>query len=115
ENDPDALAADPGLTSINFNTDYELGGSNGFQVGSTMKAFTLAEWLRAGNSLYDSVNGNGRTVNYSDFRASCLGGVYGSGPWQFRNNAGETPGNTTVMNGTAQSLNGVFVSMQQRL
>ena len=32
-----------------------------------------------------------------------------------KNDAGEAPGNTTVMNGTAQSLNGVFVSMQQKL
>lgn len=113
--DPDVLAADPGITAINYNTDFEYGGSNGFQVGSTMKVFTLAEWLRAGNSLYDSVNGNGRTVNLNSFRASCLGGVYGGGNWTFKNDAGETPGSTTVMQGTAQSLNGVFVSMQQKL
>ena len=61
--DPDVLAANPGYTSINYNTDYEYGGSSGFQVGSTMKVFTLAEWIRAGNSVNDSVNGNGRTVS----------------------------------------------------
>lgn len=113
--DPDFLAENPGYTSINYNTDYEYGGSSGFQVGSTMKVFTLAEWLRAGNSLFDSVNGNGRTVNLNSFKAKCLGGVYGGGPWTFKNDAGEKPGNTTVMQGAAQSLNGVFVSMQQRL
>lgn len=113
--DPDVLAANPGYTSINYNTDYEYGGSSGFQVGSTMKVFTLAEWIRAGNSVNDSVNGNGRTVNLNSFRASCLGGVYGGGNYTFKNDAGETPGNTTVMRGTAQSLNGVFVSMQQKL
>ena len=113
--DPEYLAAHPGYTSINYNTDFDLGGSNGFQVGSTMKVFTLAEWLRAGNSLYDSVNGNGRSVSLDSFKAHCLGGVYGGGSWSFKNDAGESPGSTTVMNGTAQSLNGVFVSMQQRL
>ncbi len=113
--DPDVLAANPGYTSINYNTDYEYGGSSGFQVGSTMKVFTLAEWIRAGNSVNDSVNGNGRTVNLNSFKASCLGGVYGGGNYTFKNDAGETPGNTTVMRGTAQSLNGVFVSMQQKL
>lgn len=113
--DPDVLAANPGYTSINYNTDYEYGGSSGFQVGSTMKVFTLAEWIRAGNSVNDSVNGNGRTVSLNSFRASCLGGVYGGGNFTFKNDAGEVPGNTTVMNGTAQSLNGVFVSMQQKL
>ncbi len=113
--DPDVLAANPGYTSINYNTDYEYGGSSGFQVGSTMKVFTLAEWIRAGNSVNDSVNGNGRTVSLNSFRASCLGGVYGGGNFTFKNDARETPGNTTVMRGTAQSLNGVFVSMQQKL
>lgn len=113
--DQDFLDANPGYTSINYNTDFEYGGSSGFQVGSTMKVFTLAEWLRAGNSLFDSVNGNGRTVNLNTFKAACLGGVYGSGNFTFKNDARETPGNTTVMNGAAQSLNGVFVSMQQRL
>ncbi len=66
--DQDFLDANPGYTSINYNTDNEYGGSNGFQVGSTMKVFTLAEWLRAGNSLFDSVNGNGRTVNMNTLR-----------------------------------------------
>lgn len=113
--DQDFLDANPGYTSINYNTDFEYGGSNGFQVGSTMKVFTLAEWLRAGNSLQDSVNGNGRTVNLNTFKASCLGGVYGGGSWTFKNDAGEAPGNVSVMSATAQSLNGAFVSMQQRL
>lgn len=113
--DPDVLAANPGYTSINYNTDYDYGGSSGFQVGSTAKVWTLAEWLRSGHSLMDSVNGNGRQVNDSSFRASCLGGVYGNSNWRFKNDAGERPGNTTVMNGTAQSINGVFVSMQQQM
>lgn len=113
--DQDFLDANPGYTSINYNTDNEYGGSNGFQVGSTMKVFTLAEWLRAGNSLFDSVNGNGRTVNLNTFKAGCLGGVYGSGNWSFKNDANEAPGNISVMSATARSLNGAFVSMQQRL
>lgn len=113
--DPDWLAAYPEYTSVNYNTDFEYGGSSGFQVGSTSKAFTLAEWLRAGNSLNDSVLGNARTVSNTTFRAGCLGGIYGGDSWTFRNDAGEMPGNISVLSGTQQSLNGVFVSMQQRL
>lgn len=113
--DPDFIAANPNYTAINYNTDYEYGGSSGFQVGSTMKVFTLAEWLRAGNSLNDSVNGNGRSYGNTPFRAACLpDGLYYPGNGTFKNNGGEK-GNFTVMQGTAQSINGVFVSMQQKL
>ncbi len=113
--DPDFLDANPDYTSINYNTDEELGGSSGFQIGSTSKAFTLAEWLRSGNSLYDSVNANGRTVQESSFRDSCHGGVYGSGSFTVKNDSGQMPGNVTVATATAQSLNGGFISMQQKL
>lgn len=113
--DPEFLAANPGYTSVNYNTDYEMGGSSGFQVGSTIKPFTLAEWLRTGHSLNDIVNGNGRTVDYSSFRAGCLGGVYGYGSWTFGNEANEAPGSISVMRGTANSVNGAYVSMLQRM
>lgn len=113
--DPDFLESHPDYTSVNFNTDFEYGGSSGFQIGSTSKTFTLAEWLRSGNSLYDSVNANGRTVQESSFRASCLGGVYGQGTFPVKNDSGQMPGNVTVATATAQSLNGGYISMQQRL
>lgn len=110
------LDSNPDYTSINYATDYEYGGSLGFQIGSTTKTFTIAEWLKSGHSLNESVNANGRSVPYSSFKASCLGGVYNSsGTFTFRNYAGYQWGSLTVMRGTALSVNGVFVSMQQQL
>ncbi|NLA65070.1 MAG: PASTA domain-containing protein, partial [Leucobacter sp.] len=109
------LESNPGYTSINYNTDEEMGGSKGFQIGSTSKTFTLAEWLRTGHSLNDMVNANGRTVNLNSFRASCLGGVYGGGTFPVRNDSGQMPGNVSVYTATANSFNGGYISMQQQL
>lgn len=115
-NDPDVIAANPGYTAINYNTDYEYGGSSGFQVGSTFKSVTLAEWIRTGHSVRDIVNVNGRSVNSNTFRASCMpGGVYGYDTWTFSNDNLGTRGNQPVLTAIAQSVNGGLVSMQQKM
>lgn len=115
--DPVALEAAGGaLTSINYNTDYEYGGSTGFQVGSTFKPFTLAEWIRTGHSVRDIVNVNGRTVQSQTFRAGCMpNGVYGYDTWSFTNDNLGTRGNQPVLTAIAQSVNGGLVSMQQKM
>lgn len=113
---PEELAANPGLTAVNFSTDFEYGGSTGFQVGSTYKPVTLAEWLRTGHSVMDMVNVNGRTVQQQSFKDSCSpDGVYGYGPFTFTNDNTGTRGSQTVRTGVAQSVNGAFVSMAQKM
>lgn len=115
-NDPDVLESNDDLTSINYNTDFEHGGSTGFQVGSTFKAITLAEWIRTGHSVNDRVNVDGRTVQENSFRASCLSdGVYGFGSFTFTNDNMGTRGNQTVQTAMDQSVNGGLVSMQQQM
>lgn len=107
---------DPARTAINYNTDYDYGGSSGFQVGSTFKPVTLAEWLRTGHSLRDIVNMNGRTVQEASFKASCMpGGVYGYGSFTFSNDNLGVRGNQPVLTAIAQSVNGGLVSMQQKM
>lgn len=115
-NNPDKLKADPNFTSINYNTDYDYGGSRGFQIGSTAKAFTLAEWVRTGHSVREMVNVDGRTVESSSFAAKCFdGGVYGYDSWKFQNDNLFTRGNQTVLTAIERSVNGGFVSMQQQM
>ncbi len=65
--DPDVLDSGAQYTSLNYSTDQEYGGSSGFQVGSTYKVFTLAEWLKKGHSLGETVNANVRTYQQSIF------------------------------------------------
>ena len=101
-----------GHTSVNYSSDIQYGGSSGFQVGSTYKIFTLADWLKNGHKLLDRVDG--RTVNYdvaSDFKASCgaLGGF-----WEPHNMVRE-PVNPTVVQATAISENTAFANMASQL
>ncbi|MBT1018533.1 transglycosylase domain-containing protein [Canibacter sp. lx-72] len=112
---PEFVEEHPEYTSINYNTDYEYGGSHGFQYGSVAKAFTMAEWLNSGHNIRERVNVGGRTVNFSSFRASCLpNGVYGGGSFTFRNH-NLASGVNTVLHAMDNSLNGGFVSMAQKL
>jgi len=101
-------------TNLDYATDYQYGGSAGFQTGSTFKPFTLATWLKAGKSLNATVNGTPVPAPFSDFR-DCNGTLRG-GTYNFANSAdGEGKGNMTVWKATAASINGAFVSMEKQL
>ncbi|WP_285113988.1 transglycosylase domain-containing protein [Leifsonia sp. fls2-241-R2A-40a] len=108
--DPDVLK-DPRYSSINFATDQQYGGSGGFQVGSTYKVFTLAEWLKQGHSLNESVNANIRT--YRSFKDSCTGGWGGTYTPQ-NDSSGET-GIRNAQSATTYSINTAFISMASQL
>lgn len=114
--DPEVSANAPEYTSVNYNTDYEYGGSSGFQVGSTYKVFTLAEWLTQNRSLNDTVNASVRTYstpNNWPFQNSC--GDAGSGTWRVTNDDGSNPGNMTPLTATIGSVNTAFVAMAREL
>ena len=101
-------------TTINYSTDKDYGGSNGFQTGSTFKPFTLATWLKAGKSLNATVNGTPVPTPYHDF-TSCGSPVQG-GTYTFGNSAdGAENGPMTVWNATAASVNGAYVAMEKQL
>lgn len=108
----DQTASDlPGHTSVNYSTDKNYGGSSGFQVGSTYKLFTLAQWLTAGYKLMDHVDGRVREWNASDFNARC-GSLVGT--WAPKNITHE-PEDTTVVHATAISENTAFAYMASKL
>jgi membrane peptidoglycan carboxypeptidase len=117
----EAAAANPALTSVNYNTDRPYGGSSGFQVGSTYKVFTLLNWLNSGRGLNEVLDGNPRTLQQSAFTNTCpttseyglSNGPFG-GPWTFKNSSGEK-GNFSVLQGTIRSINGVYASMGLQL
>ncbi|MFF1879519.1 transglycosylase domain-containing protein [Leifsonia sp. NPDC058230] len=111
--DPELLNQGGQFSGVNYSTDRAYGGSSGFQVGSTYKVFTLAEWLKQGHSLYESVNANYRTYHQTDFTDSC------GGPWtgQYRPD-NDAPGQTGMRNAlqaTSQSINTAFVAMAYQL
>lgn len=113
--DPNVTENNKDYTAINYSTDNEYGGSSGFQYGSVMKSFTLAEWVRAGHSVNEVVDYSPGTVSESSFTGSCFpDGVYGYGSFTFKNWNGAR-GRGTVLYSTDQSLNGGYVSMAKKL
>lgn len=111
--DPDVLKTGMQYTSVNYSTDRSYGGSNGFQVGSTYKLFTLAQWLKEGKSLRDVVDADLRTYDQASFTDSC------GGPWTgayrpVNDEPGET-GRRSVLNATAQSINTAYIAMARQM
>ncbi len=110
--DPAVAATGSNYSSINYNTDSAYGGSTGFQVGSTYKLFTLAEWLKAGHGLNESVAGATRTWKMSDFTNTCE--PTGGPDWTPTNYAGA--GQTaTVQVALNNSWNTNFLTMASKL
>ncbi len=98
----------PGTTAVNYNTDEAYGGSQGFQTGSTFKAFDLAGWLEGGHSLYETIDASQHTFPMSDFSSSC--GTVSGPPWPVSNDEGSAS-RLSVMSATAQSVNTAFAMM----
>jgi membrane peptidoglycan carboxypeptidase len=112
--DPDVLAKNPGATAINWNTDSAYGGSTGFSVGSTYKAFTLLEWLNEGRSVNDTISApnSGYTFAGSKFHSTCDSGF---SSWPVDNDGGERGGNMSVTTATEESINTAFAAMGTKL
>ena len=111
--DPAVLSTGPQFTSINYNTDYDYGGSSGFQPGSSYKVFTLAEWLKTGHGLAERVDSRPKS-NWGVFQDSCLGPHY-AGNWNPRNDANESGGNYSALESTIGSINTGFIGMAKQL
>ncbi|MFM6974577.1 MAG: transglycosylase domain-containing protein [Agromyces sp.] len=110
--DPNVLNADPSYSAVNYSTDFEYGGSTGFQPGSTYKVFTLADWLAEGHSLLESFNGSPRP--FTTFKDSCNGGTFNLPQPYTPGNDDSTVANNAV-NATKYSVNTAFVSMATQL
>lgn len=112
-NDPAVLESGRNYTAVNYNSDIDYGGSSGFQPGSTYKVFTLAEWLKEGHALNESVNAQ-RRDNWGTFKNSCEGDMSGDG-WNPRNDGGEQGGYWSAVQNTVNSYNSGFVAMAKEL
>ena len=110
--DADLMAADPNYTAINYNTRYVNGGSNGFNVGSTYKLFTLINWLEHGYSVNEVLNGTQRTFKVD---RGCELGVQTIRPREIGNFEGVGGYSGTPAKFTADSLNTGFLAMAERV
>ncbi|WP_168203905.1 transglycosylase domain-containing protein [Humibacter ginsenosidimutans] len=110
---------DPNYSGINYNTDFNQGGSSGFQTGSTYKLFTLLEWLKEGHSINDYINApNGPvTIPASQWHSTCDTedqAPVATWPSVGNDSAGEG-GNMSVTTATAESVNTAFAEMGTKL
>ncbi len=110
--DADQSAADPSYTSINYNTRYVNGGSNGFNPGSTYKLFTLLNWLEHGHSVNEVINGRQRNFTVL---TDCDGGTQRVSSGEVKNFEGVGGYNGTPMKFTADSLNTGFLAMSEKV
>jgi membrane peptidoglycan carboxypeptidase len=100
-----------GESAVNYNTGYKYGSASGFAPGSTFKPFTLAQWLKDGHSLNETIDAKLRTYQMSEFSARCtkLTGQYKFG------NAEGSGGTMTVLQATMNSVNSGYIKMASEL
>ncbi|MGN6324539.1 transglycosylase domain-containing protein [Pseudolysinimonas sp.] len=107
------LARTRPTTAINLAEDAAHGGGGGYQPGSSFKPYTLLAYLAAGHHLNDVVNASVTQYQQSRFLASCSPNV-GAG-FKVTNDEANEVGPMTVTQGTARSVNTVFMQMAQRI
>jgi membrane peptidoglycan carboxypeptidase len=95
-------------TSLNYAVDKQYGGSQGFQTGSTYKAFDLMAWLEEGNTLSATIDATRHVYPQSMFHSSC--DTIAGADWHVGNAEG-TAGHISVLNATKYSVNTAFARM----
>nr|WP_246316453.1 transglycosylase domain-containing protein [Kineococcus aurantiacus] len=103
-----------GVTTYNYNVGEAMGGTRGFQQGSTFKAFTLATWLKAGRSLDSTVAAPSKGNDPFSAFTSC-GQKMRGGTYPYSNSEGGGEGSMSVRQATARSVNTAYVAMEKQL
>ncbi|MEN1975052.1 transglycosylase domain-containing protein [Cellulomonas sp. P4] len=100
-------------TAVNYSTDFRHGGGSGFPPGSTFKPFTLAQWLKQGHSLSETVNATRFSYRFSEFSAPCTV-LEPSTEYRFGNAEG-SGGVMSVLDATRNSVNSGYIAMASQL
>ncbi len=102
-------------TTINYSADFLHGASRGLQPGSNFKPIVLAEWLRSGHTLLETVTANKVRRVVGNFNTPCLPGGLGRDDWAPANAEGFLTGNISVLRATYESVNTAYASMGYEL
>ncbi len=100
-----------GQTYLNYVVPKEYGDANGFQAGSTFKAFVLSAAIEQDIPLNHAINAPASMVlNESDYE-DCDHEPYGYGTWPVRNST--SSGTMNLYTGTRLSVNTFFAQLEQ--
>lgn len=102
-------------TSVNYSAGPTHGASKGFQVGSNFKPFVLAEWLKEGHTLYETVNATKVARWPQNFQTPCVGNLAAAEPWAPANSEGVEFGSISALEATYKSVNTAYASMGYEL
>ncbi|MCL1800726.1 MAG: transglycosylase domain-containing protein [Promicromonosporaceae bacterium] len=103
-----------GHTAINFSAGPAHGASQGFQPGSTIKPFVMAQWLmEEGNHLNTRINASRTNHPGSAFTASCIEGGFDS--WNPRNAVNASFGSVSPITAMYHSINTAFARMATQM
>jgi membrane peptidoglycan carboxypeptidase len=102
-----------GETYLNYVIPKELGDSNGFQAGSTFKAFVLAAAIQQDVPLTTTFDARPTmTFDQSEF-ANCPGAPKFAGEWKVSNST--TNGVKNLYTGTRESVNTFYAQLERRV
>jgi len=101
-----------GETFLNYVVDSEYGDSNGFQPGSTFKAFVLATAIEQGIPLTTRINAPQQVFIPNSRYRDCDGFLESTETWKPENSTGA--GTYDLYTGTQESVNTFFAQLEVR-
>ncbi|WP_139979234.1 transglycosylase domain-containing protein [Nocardioides litoris] len=103
-----------GQTFLNYVVPSKYGDSNGFQAGSTFKAFVLADAIEKGTPLNQRIpSPNGPVTMQESEYENCDGEPYGYGSFPISNSV-QSGGTEDLYSGTQNSINTFFLNLEKR-
>ncbi|MFT4262187.1 MAG: transglycosylase domain-containing protein [Nocardioides sp.] len=102
-----------GETYLNYTVPKEFGDANGFQAGSTFKAFTLAVAIRNGIGLDTAISAPTPMTFPMTAYANCKGAPAYTGEWPVKNSTTTSAGPYTLYTGTRLSVNTFYAQLLQ--
>ena len=109
---PMGADAKRGQTYLNYVVPRKYGDSNGFQAGSTFKAFVLSAAISQGIPLSTSINSPQQVYLPNNQFKTCDGYLRSGDVWQPQNSTGS--GTFNLYTGAQKSVNTFFAQLEQR-
>ncbi len=102
-----------GETYYNYAVKQSMGGADGYQGGSTFKAFVAAAALEAGMGAYGTINAKAHMNFKGEIFKSCNGSVKLNKDWEVDN--ASPSGRMNMFAGTKNSVNTYYVQLEQQV